>query len=54
MGGERMKVEVKRKRGREDQSSRRTLKKDKLYNLLTIQSDDTKWPQQGRDMMGLV
>jgi hypothetical protein len=40
MGEEKKKVNVKRKR--EDQSSRGTLKKNKLENLLTIQSDDTK------------
>jgi hypothetical protein len=52
MGGEKKKVKVKRKRWKEDQSSRWTLKKNKLENLLTIQSDDTKWPRRHRDMMG--
>jgi hypothetical protein len=54
MGEENKKVKVKRKGEEEDQSSRWTLKKDKLENLLTIQSDDTKWPRQRRDVMGPV
>jgi hypothetical protein len=41
--------------GWKDQELRRTLKEERTWNkLLTIQSDDTKWPQQRRDVMESV
>jgi hypothetical protein len=41
--------------GWKDQELRRTLKEERTWNkLITIQSDDTKWTQQHRDVMESV